>query len=88
MKSNICRIVNGSQDLEAILIESEKVAVYNGLDRKQMLQLRLLCEEIDGMLPNIVDNFNGNIWMEFENGVCKVNVTIDIPSLIKIRKIS
>jgi hypothetical protein len=60
MKSNVCKIENGIQDLEAILKESEKVAVYNELNHKQTLQLRLLCEEIDGMLPKIVNGFDGD----------------------------
>ena len=81
MKSNVCKIEKGIKDLEAILEESEKVAVYNRLDRKQTLQLRLLCEEIDGMLPNIIDDFDGALWFDFEDGVCKVNVSIDIPEL-------
>lgn len=76
MKSNICKIDNGVKDLKAILNESEKVAVYNELDHKQTLQLRLICEEIDGMLPNIIDDFSGDFWIEFENGVCKVNASI------------
>lgn len=76
MKSNICKIENGIKDLDAILAESEKVAVYNELTHKQTLQLRLICEEIDGMLPNIIDDFNGDFWIEFENGVCKVNVSL------------
>ena len=76
MKSNVCRIEKGTKDLDAILRESEKVAVYNELDHKQTLQLRLICEEIDGMLPNIIDEFGGDLWIEFENGVCKVNLSI------------
>ena len=28
------------------------------------------------MLPNIIDDFSGDIWFEFENGICKVNVSI------------
>ena len=79
MKSNVCKIEKGTQDLEAILKESERVAAYNGLTHKQSLQLRLLCEEIDGMLPNIIDDFEGDIWIEFENGVCKVVASIEIP---------
>ena len=43
MKSNVCKIENGSKDLEAILKECEKVAVYNELTHKQSLQLRLIC---------------------------------------------
>ena len=76
MKSNICKIEKGTKDLAAILRESEKVAVYNELTHKQALQLRLLCEEIDGMLPGIIDEFEGDLWIEFEEGVCKVNVSI------------
>ena len=76
MKSNVCRIENGIKDLNAILKESEKVAVYNELTHKQALQLRLICEEIDGMLPKIIDDFDGDLWIEFEDGVCKVNLSI------------
>ena len=76
MKSNICKIENGTKDLEAILKESEKVAVYNELTHKQALQLRLICEEIDGMLPNIINDFSGDFWIDFENGVCKVNISL------------
>ena len=76
MKSNVCKIENGTQDLAAILREGEKVAVYNELDRKQTLQLRLLCEELDGMLPKIIDEFEGDFWIELEDGVCKLNASI------------
>ena len=78
MKSNVCKIEKGTKDLEAILKESEKVAVYNELDYKQTLQLRLLCEDIDGMMPEIIDDFDGDFWIEFENGTCKVNVSLEI----------
>ncbi len=81
MKSNICKIEKGTRDLAAILAESERVAEYNGLNHKQTLQLRLLCEELDGMLPNIIDDFDGELWIEFENGVCKIKVSINIPDL-------
>ena len=76
MRSNVCKIENGTKDLAAILKESEKVAAYNELTHKQTLQLRLICEEIDGMLPNIIDDFNGDFWIDFEDGVCKVNVSL------------
>ena len=81
MRSNVCKIENGTKDLDAILRESEKVAVYNELTHKQTLQLRLLCEETDGMLPRIIDDFDGELWIDFKDGVCKVNITIQIPEL-------
>ena len=76
MKSNVCKIENGVNDLQAILKESEKVAAFNGLTHKQTLHLRLLCEEMDGMLPNVIDDFDGEFWIEFEDGVCKINASI------------
>ena len=79
MKSNVCKIENGTKDLAAILAESERVAEYNRLTHKQTLQLRLICEEIDGMLPNIIDDFEGELWIDIDNGVCRVNVSIRIP---------
>ena len=79
MKSNICKIEKGTKDLEAILKESERVAEYNGLTHKQSLQLRLICEELDGMLPYIIDEFDGDFWIEYEEGTCKVNASIKIP---------
>ena len=85
MKSNICRIEKGTLDLDAILKESEKVAVYNELNDKQTLQLRLLCEELYGMLPNIVDEFYGDFWIDFEEGECKINV-LSLMSLLQTRK--
>ena len=86
MKSNVCKINNGISDLGDILNESAKVAVYNDLDQKQSLKLRLICEEIDGMLPNIIDEFEGDFWIECEEGVCKVNISIKIPEFNVIKK--
>ena len=77
MKSNVCKIEKGKKDLKAILEESERVALCNGFTHKQGLQLRLICEEMDGMLPNIIDDFDGEFWIEYEKGVCKVNASVE-----------
>ena len=86
MKSNVCKIDKGTQDLEAIFKESEKVAIFNGLTHKQTLQLRLLCEELDGMLPKIIGDFNGQLWIEFAEGVCKVHASIELDDITLDKK--
>ena len=86
MKSNVCKIDKSNKDLGAILKECEKVAVYNDLTHKQTLHLRLLCEEIDGMLPNIIDNFDGDFWIDFEDGLCKINVSIKFDEFTTVQK--
>ena len=81
MKSNICKIEKGTKDLSAIFRECEKVAVYNELDHKQTMHLRLLCEELDGMLPEIVGDFDGDLWFDFRDGVCRLNVSIELAEI-------
>ena len=81
MKSNVCKIEKGTKDLAAILKESEKVAVYNDFTHKQTLHLRLICEELDGMLPELVGNFEGYFWIEVENGVCYVKASIELGTI-------
>ena len=51
------------------------------MSHKQSLHLRLLCEEMDGMLPNITSDFSGDFWIEFEDGLCKVNASIELKDL-------
>ena len=86
MKSDVCKIENGTNDLKAILKESNKVAVFNNFNKKQTLQLSLICEELDGMLPYLVEDFSGDFWIEYEDGVCKVNASINIPDFNSIKK--
>ena len=38
------------------------------------------------MLPNIIDEFEGDFWIDFEEGVCKVNVSINIPEFNATKK--
>ena len=64
MKSNICALNDDLTCLKAVLGEVEKVTAYNGLDTKKALRLRLLTEELCGMLSGLVQNFSGEFWAE------------------------
>jgi hypothetical protein len=86
MKSNVHKIEKGHRDLDAILKESEMVADYNHFTHKQALQLRLICEEMDGMLPKIIDDFKGEFWIEYENGECKVNLSVELAEFTAAKK--
>lgn len=82
MKSNICKISKGLKDLSEILKESDKVAVYNELDRKQAIHLRLLCEELDGMISGLIGGFfTGDFWIDFEGSICKIYASLEIEEL-------
>ena len=66
MKSNVCVIGSDVVFDQNILREVDKTAVYNGLDKKSALRLRLLAEEFIRMLPNLSCMYKGEFWVETE----------------------
>ena len=76
MKSNICKLNKDLTCLKAVLSEVEKVTEYNGLEDKKALRLRLLAEELCGMLPGLVENFSGVFWTENEGDEYKLHVEL------------
>ena len=76
MKSNICKLNKDLTCLEAVLAEVEKVTTYNGLEDKKALRLRLLAEELCGMLPGLVENFSGKFWAENEGENYELHVEL------------
>lgn len=76
MKSNICKLNEDLTCLEAVLTEVEKVTTYNGLEDKKALRLRLLAEELCGMLPGLTQNFNGEFWTENDGDNYELHVEL------------
>ena len=63
MKSNVYTIKRGFVK-EQIFTEVEKSARYFDLDRKARLQLRLLTEELTGMMNEIAGKYRAEFWVE------------------------
>ena len=76
MKSNICKLNKDLTCLKAVLNEVEKVTAYNGLEDKKALRLRLLAEELCGMLPGLVENFSGEFWAENDGDNYELHVNL------------
>ena len=76
MKSNICELNKDLSCLEAVLAEVEKVTDYNGLEGKKALRIRLLAEELCGMLPGLVQNFEGRFWAENDGESYELHVEL------------
>lgn len=66
MKSNVIALNKDTYTIQSILNETEKVAVYTGLQGKEVLHLRLLSEEICCMVDVLVQDFSGEFWIESE----------------------
>ena len=76
MKSNICKLNEDLTCLKAVLAEVEKVTKYNGLEDKKALRLRLLAEELCGMLPGLTQNFSGEFWAENDGDGYELHVEL------------
>ena len=76
MKSNICKLNEDLSCIEAVLSEVEKVTAYNGLEDKKALRVRLLAEELCGMLPGLTRNFSGKFWAENDGDDYELHVEL------------
>jgi hypothetical protein len=67
MKSEIVKISRDVDNLNKILVETQKTAEYKSLDAKQAIRMRLIAEEFVGMLKELSQDFDGEFWIESEN---------------------
>lgn len=66
MISNKLAVNNEGVGMEEAFAEVEKVAAYQSLTPKQALRLRLLAEEMMGLVRGIVGKFSAYFWAEGE----------------------
>ncbi len=83
MKSNICKLNKELSCLEAVLLEVEKVTQYNGLEGKDGLRLRLLAEELCGMLPGLIENFSGEFWVENDGDSYELHIELNAEDMTR-----
>lgn len=92
MKTDRIAINNQGIGMTAAFAELEKFAQYQGLDRKETLRLRLLAEEMFGMVQGIVGDFGAYFWLEGEKKKTELHLeaytTIDIDKREELLSIS
>ena len=66
MKTDVITITPNGAGFEAALSETERAAAYRGLNPKQTLRLRLLAEEMAGMLRTLIGDEPFRYWIESE----------------------
>ena len=60
--------------METALIQADKVAVYKELSRKNALHLRLLAEEMMGLMRSITGDVTGKFWIEDQDGIYELHL--------------
>ncbi len=82
MKTDVYKFEKAVTGLAGINTLAEKAAQYCGLDEKQTLKLMLLCEELVGMLPNLLIYGKGEFWIEAENKSFEIHSVVEAEDLL------
>ena len=69
--------IKTKQDVEMALRQAQKVADYKELSPKGTLHLRLLAEEMVGIMGSITDLANGKFWIEEKDGEYKLCLQVE-----------
>ena len=77
MKSDLVVVSNNGSGIEAALAQAEKVALYKELSAKNALHLRLLTEEMMGMMRSITGKRTGQFWIEDEETVYQLHLLVN-----------
>ncbi len=76
MKTDVI-VVSGRNQAETALNQADKVAAFKGLTGKNALHLRLLTEEMMGLMRSITGEPDGCFWIEDENGVYELHLQVE-----------
>ena len=77
MVSDIIQITSNGENMEAALDQAAKVAVFKELSPKNTLHLRLLAEEMMGMMRSITGENTGKFWIEDEKGEYRLHLEVE-----------
>ncbi len=77
MKTDVIEVSSHGPQIETALKQVEKVAAYKGLPSKEALQLRLLTEEMMGMMRSITGEKTGKFWIEDEDGEYRLHLVVN-----------
>ena len=77
MKTDILAVSGKGDQIETVLKQADFVAGYKGLSPKSALHLRLLTEEMMGMMRSITGETKGEFWIEDNNGLFQLHLRVN-----------
>ena len=76
MKTDVMIVSNSGARMEEALNQVGKVAAYKGLSAKNALHLRLLAEEMLGLMRSIAGELDGEFWIEDNDDVYELHLKV------------
>lgn len=74
MKTDVISVFGRGNRAEAALEQADKVVAYKGLTGKNALHLRLLTEEMTGLMRSVTGATEGQFWIEDHDGVYELHL--------------
>ena len=76
MKTDVITVSSSGAQMEAALAQADKMAAFKGLSGKSALHLRLLAEEMMGMMRSLTGEQEGQFWIEDSDGVYRLHLRV------------
>ncbi len=86
MKTEKVYITNKELGMQDALQMTEKIGTEQGLEKKQLLHLRLLSEELFGMLKGITGEIEADYWVGYEGKKFDIHLKSEIKLTDEMRE--
>ena len=80
MKTDVISVSGQKKMMETAIGQADKVAAYKGLSEKDAMHLRLLTEEMMGLMQSVTGASEGEFWIEDEDGEYRLHLQAFIES--------
>ncbi len=86
MKSDVIHVTNEGEGFGEALAQADAVARFRALDRKSALHLRLLTEEMMGMMRALTGEREADFWIEDGEGSFGLHLQVRTPMNAEMRR--
>ena len=76
MKTDVISVSGPKKMMETAIGQADKVAAYKGLSEKDAMHLRLLTEEMMGLMQSVTGADEGEFWIEDEDGEYRLHLLV------------
>ena len=76
MKTDVISVSGQKKMMETAIGQADKVAAYKGLSEKDAIHLRLLTEEMMGLMQSVTGASEGEFWIEDEDGEYRLHLLV------------
>lgn len=86
MRSDTIHITNGGEGFNEALSQAERVAAFKGMPERSAIHLRLLTEEMMGIMHALTGEKEADFWIDDEDGEFSLHLSANTDLDLEMRK--